>query len=122
MTLKGLAAALFAAGAKVNIEVRALVEHTAGEITDDARERMAPSKHPHLPFYVDSITYDVDSALGVVRAEIGPDADLPQGKLGELLERGSADNAPVPHLGPAADDKVPGLSGEIGAVGARALR
>jgi hypothetical protein len=121
MTLAGLARDLFSAGARVEIETRALLEHTASEITDDARSRIAPEHHPHLPFYADSITYDVDSGPGFVTAEIGPDADLSQGRLGEILERGSADSSPVPHLAPALEDHLDGFAHGVGIIGGRAF-
>lgn len=119
MTLAGLARDLLSAGAKVEVEIRQLVEHTAGEITEDAKSRIAPERHPHLPYYADSITYDVDTHPGAVTAEIGPDAEKPQGELGEILERGSADSSPVPHLAPAVEEHLDGFAHKVGLIGGR---
>ncbi len=56
--------------------------------------------------YPYSISYDVFTAPTRVAAEIGPDKDKPQGALGNLLEFGSANNPPYPHLMPAFDTEV----------------
>jgi hypothetical protein len=56
--------------------------------------------------YPYSITYDVHVAPTRVAAEIGPDKDKPQGALGNLLEYGSANNPPYPHLTPAFNTEV----------------
>jgi len=61
----------------------------------------ARSKRGYLPHYPRAITYDVSAGGGVVEAEIGPLSGRLQGGLGRLLEYGSANNAPIPHLDPA---------------------
>jgi len=61
------------------------------------RER---SKRNYLPHYPRAISYDVEAHGTVVSAEIGPKAEKLQGGLGRLLELGSANNAPIPHLDP----------------------
>jgi len=63
----------------------------------------AASKRRYLPHYPRSITYDVKAAGAVVSSEIGPDASKLQGGLGGLLENGSVNNSPIPHLNPALD-------------------
>jgi hypothetical protein len=57
--------------------------------------------------YPYSISYDIYGAPSRVVAEIGPDKDRAQGALGNLLEFGSSNNAPLPHLMPAADTEIP---------------
>lgn len=60
----------------------------------------AASHRGYLPHYPRSISYDVDARGTVVTAEIGPKTEKLQGGLGRLLELGSANNAPIPHLDP----------------------
>lgn len=57
--------------------------------------------------YPYSITYDISSSPTRVVAEIGPDKDKPQGALGNLIEFGSSNNPPYPHLYPAAETEQP---------------
>jgi hypothetical protein len=77
----------------------------------------------HAPAYPRSITYDVDDrGVGAgVTAEIGPDKDLRQGALGNLLEYGSVNNAPLAHLGPALDRWSPDWENGLGIAIADAL-
>jgi hypothetical protein len=77
----------------------------------------------HAPAYPHAITFDVDDR-GVgsgVTAEIGPDKDRRQGALGNLLEYGSENNAPVAHLGPALDRWSPDWENGLGIAIADAL-
>lgn len=61
----------------------------------------------HAPMYPNSITFDAGWKRAAFEAEVGPDKNLPQGALGNLLEYGSANNAPLTHLGPAVDLEGP---------------
>lgn len=61
----------------------------------------------HAPAYPASITYDVRWHGMSGTAEIGPDKDKRQGSLGNILEYGTRNNAPTPHLGPALDRESP---------------
>lgn len=100
--LDHLIADLTAAPAKAQWAARGIIDREARHVQDDARS-FAPGGS-HLPSYAASITYDVTHAgAGVIEAEIGPDKDLPQGPLGNLLEYGSVNNGPQSHLGPALD-------------------
>lgn len=56
--------------------------------------RANASGNPHAPHYPASITYDLSITPTGIGAEIGPDKDLPQGPLGNLIEFGSANNPP----------------------------
>lgn len=93
--------------------IRKAVTFTANGIKKSARS--FASGISHAPDYPNSITYDVDDkGVGVgVEAEIGPDKDLRQGPLGNILEYGTVNNPPYAHLGPALDrwspDFVEGL-------------
>lgn len=81
------------------------------KIQQSARARVRG--HRHLPQYPNSITYDVRRAPFAVEGEIGPDKSRRQGPLGNIIEYGTSNNAPIEHLGPAleenADDLVRGI-------------
>jgi hypothetical protein len=61
----------------------------------------------HAPAYPRSITYDLKTLGLSVEAEIGPDKARRQGALGNLINYGSVNNAPIPHIEPALDDEQP---------------
>lgn len=61
----------------------------------------------HAPAYPRSITYDIGSSATAAWGEVGPDKDRRQGALGNLLEYGSVNNAPIPHIAPEADLEQP---------------
>lgn len=63
----------------------------------------AHSHRGYLPHYPRSITYDVDAHGTVVTSEIGPKTEKLQGGLGRILEEGTVNNQPIPHLNPALD-------------------
>jgi hypothetical protein len=88
-------------------KVRAALEFSAFEMKKDARRRI--DGHPSAPHYPNAITYDVRRTLLGFRAEVGPDKSLAQGALGNILEYGTKNNAPIPHLGPALRAEVPGF-------------
>jgi hypothetical protein len=83
-----------------------VVTKAAVNIKADARQRI--SGLPHAPRYPYSITFDdvYVSKLGA-QTRVGPDKDKRQGSLGNLLEYGSKNNPPHPHLGPAAEAEAP---------------
>lgn len=70
---------------------------------DAQRIIRAASHHGYLPHYPRAISYDVTASGTLVSVEIGPKTEKPQGGLGPLLENGSVNNAPIPHLSPALD-------------------
>lgn len=63
----------------------------------------ARSVRGYLPHYPRSIGYDVTTAEGTITGTVGPDKAMLQGGLGRLIENGSVNNAPIPHLRPSAD-------------------
>lgn len=63
----------------------------------------AYGRRGYLPHYPRSITYDVKATGAVVSSEIGPESSKKQGGLGPLIENGSINNDPIPHLNPALD-------------------
>lgn len=80
---------------------RKVVERGSFNIKRDA-QRDAPHG-PHTPHYARSITYDVDEDINEVVGEIGPQRGRRQWGLGNILEYGTRNNPPHPHLEPALD-------------------
>lgn len=90
---------LDAAAAVAPAEVRKVVQRGALNIKTDWRRRWTGLGHaPRLPY---AVTYDTRELPGGATAEIGPDKDKPQGALGNLIEYGSVNNAPIPGGAPA---------------------
>jgi hypothetical protein len=106
-----LMADLTAAPEKLRLGIRATVEKAALNVKNDAKETVTrDTPKGHARAYPASITYDVTSTpTGGTSAEIGPDKDKRQGALGNLIEFGSANNSPIPHLGPALEHEIPNL-------------
>ncbi|MFJ8474197.1 hypothetical protein [Kitasatospora sp. NPDC094011] len=103
--LQELVASLEGAPVRLRIYAAKAVTVTARTIRDDARQRI--SGHRYLPRYPQSITYDIKPTPTGVEAEIGPDKQLSQGALGNIIEYGTSKNPPMPHLGPALDAAGP---------------
>lgn len=119
--LDALIADLTAAPQEVQRRAAGSIERAATGVRDDAR--MFSSGLAHAPRYPRSITHEVifELATGTLRGVIGPDKDLPQGALGNLLEFGSAKNAPLAHLGPALDRHGPQFADDLADDAAAAL-
>lgn len=100
-------------------EVRKVVSRAALNIKNDARDRISGARH--LPHYPRSISYDVEETGDGPAAEIGPDHNRSQGPLGNLLEYGSVNNAPIPHLAPALDEEEPRFARALEAALAKVL-
>lgn len=79
------------------------------------------SGHAHSPAYPASIGYDLYHLPGSARARIGPDKGKRQGALGNILEYGTAKNAPLPHLGPSLTEEAPKFERALGDLGAKLL-
>ncbi len=88
-------------------DARQVVAKGCLNIKNDARDTVRPHVGGHARAYPSAITYDTrvlqQSAIG----EVGPDKERRQGALGNLIEYGSVNNAPIPHLAPAADRELP---------------
>jgi hypothetical protein len=80
----------------------------------------ADSHRGYLPHYPRSIRYEVKASGYVVSSEIGPKTEYEQGGLGGLLEYGSVNNAPIPHMHPALELETPEFIGYMEQLG-RAL-
>lgn len=90
---------------RVPDEAEKVVARGALQIKNGARQRVGSPAH--APAYPASITYDMTTDRSGPSAEIGPDKGRRQGALGNLLEYGSINNAPQPHIRPAADEELP---------------
>jgi hypothetical protein len=85
-------------------DTRSVVSKGSLNIKREAQRIIRGSSHRgYLPHYPRSITYDITVSGGVVSSEIGPTTAMPQGVLGRVLEEGTVNNAPIPHLSPALD-------------------
>lgn len=82
------------------------------------RER---SHRGYLPHYPLSIGYDVRTSGTVVTGEVGPESAMSQGGLGRIVENGSVNNAPIPHLAPALDQEEPAFAHYMEELGVRLL-
>lgn len=107
------------AGAQAAVRAVKVVHRAANNVMRDARD-FAPSG-PRTAAYPRSITYDIEVDAGTIVAEIGPDKDLPQGALGNILEYGTSTQGPQAHLGPALDRESPNFVKYMGDLGADAL-
>jgi HK97 gp10 family phage protein len=121
--LTALITDLTAAPEKLRAGVRATVEKAALNVKNDAKETVTrDTPKGYARAYPASITYDVEqTATGGTSAEIGPDKDKRQGALGNLIEFGSANNSPIPHLGPALEHETPNLEFWLSEVAGQAL-
>lgn len=106
--LKELAADLQKAAAEVEERGKRIVGQGCLHIKRDAQRIIRAASHRgYLPHYPRSISYDVTSGSGSIVGEVGPDRAKLQGGLGRLLEFGSRNSAPIPHLNPALDAELP---------------
>lgn len=94
-----------AAGGPTMKEVTAVVFKGAMQIKQDSTRRA--SGMAHAPAYPRSIDFDMFVSLRGPAAEIGPNKSKRQGALGNLIEYGSVNNPPRPHMGPAAEAEEP---------------
>jgi HK97 gp10 family phage protein len=117
--LKELVADLDKATSRALAEVRAIVEKGANNIKKDAVGRV--SGLAHAPAYPRSIGYDIGYQIGAVAAQIGPDKNRRQGALGNILEYGTANNPPRPHLAPALRAEEPRYTSALEALAAKLL-
>lgn len=99
----------------------AVVKKAAVNIKTDARRRVSGLKH--APAYPRSITFDDVRVTRIwVQTYVGPDKNKRQGSLGNILEYGTVHNAPVPHLGPAAEAEEPRFAKAMDELAAKVAR
>lgn len=102
--------------------IRKVTAKAAVNIKNDARARIiAQSSGKYVKQYPDSITYDLKESGTEVTAEVGPDKDRPQGPLGNLLEYGTSERPPFPHLQPAFEAELDPYERFMGDAGAEAV-
>ncbi|WP_326565079.1 hypothetical protein VSH64_24875 [Amycolatopsis rhabdoformis] len=98
-----LADDLEAVAAKATPKVKKVVEKGANNVKNGMRADA--SGHASFKHFSRSITYDIThDGLG---AEIGPDKDLIQGALGNLIYFGRSDTAGVVDINPPLDKETP---------------
>jgi hypothetical protein len=86
-------------------EAAAVVEKGALNIKTGAQRRIG--RPAHAPSYGAALGYDMRTAAPGPEAEIGPDKNKRQGALGNILEHGTINNPPRPHIRPAVDEELP---------------
>lgn len=115
--LRNLVADLDRAQSRAVPEVRQVVAKGALNIKADWARRW--SGLAHAPAVGRSISYDQTTTATSVGAEIGPDKGRRQGALGNLLEFGSRNNAPIPGGLPAAAAEAPRFERALADLGER---
>jgi hypothetical protein len=106
--VNALAADLVASSVKILPGAEKVLQVGALKVKKSAAKRIkAADRYGRLPAYPYSITYDTDTRGTTVSAVIGPDKDRSQGPLGNVLEYGTSDTAPIPHLQPALEAEAP---------------
>jgi hypothetical protein len=103
--VRRLAAALVRVPAETLVGARAVVQRGALNIKRDWQQRW--SGHRHFPALPAAITYDTTMAGPIINAEIGPDKGRPAGALGNIIEFGTRNNAPIPGGLPALQAEMP---------------
>lgn len=84
--------------------------------------KKAWSGHPHIPALPRAVTYDLTGGSTEASAEIGPDKARAQGPLGNIIEFGDGENAPIPGGLPALAAEEPRYVKAIADLAEEALR
>lgn len=106
--LKELAADLQKAADTVVEKAKRVVGRGSNNIKKQAQGIIRANSHRgYLPHYPRAISYDVTARGDSVIGEIGPDASKLQGGLGRVIEYGTVNSAPIPHLSPSLDAELP---------------
>ena len=116
---EALAADLAAAPVRVTTGIMPVV--SKGALNIKAGWRANASGNPHAPHYPASITYDLEVDAHGASAEIGPDKNLRQGPLGNILEYGTSKNPPHNDGGRALAAEEPRFIEACAAVAEQAL-
>lgn len=103
--LDRLVADLDKVASRVPDEAEKVVAKGALNIKNGARQRVGSPAH--APAYPAALGYDMTSDRSGPSAEIGADKNKRQGALANLIEYGSVNNPPKPHIRPAADEELP---------------
>ena len=100
-------------------EAAKVVNRGALQVKKGSQRRVRRMRH--APAYPRSIGYDSFKGLRGPVAEIGPDKNRRQGALGNLIEFGSVNNPPRPHIRPATEDELPRFERAMEALAAKLL-
>lgn len=84
--------------------------------------QQAWSGHSHIPHLPSAISYDMRRHAQDLEWEIGPDKNKRQGPLGNLIEFGSRNNAPIPGGLPALEREAPRFEAALEDALAKAFR
>lgn len=76
--------------------------------------------HDHIPHLPNAISYDVTRKGDWVGSETGPDKQKRQGPLGNIIEFGDGENAPIPGGVPALELEEPRFVDALGDLGEKA--
>lgn len=90
---------------RIQEDGRRIVSKGSFNIKKDWRDRWRG--HPHIPRLPFDITYDVTARVAHITGEIGPDKERGQGPLGNIIEFGTINNAPIPGGLPALKAEEP---------------
>jgi hypothetical protein len=96
-------------------QTKKVVGAGCNNIKKDAKKRVAG--YAHLPHYPRSISYEVTADGTTVVGVVGPDRSKLQGGLGRVIELGTVNNAPIPHLAPALELEFPTFERYIAELG-----
>lgn len=105
--------------AAVEVGARAVMAKAALNVKNDARQRISGLRHARG--YPNSIKYETKFTAGTVEALVGPEVGGPQWGLGDILEYGTVNSAPHPHLMPAAEAELPKMEKYLAEVAVKAL-
>lgn len=86
-------------------KVEAVVRKAAVNIKQDWAQTW--TGHAHIPALPKAISFDMLYGFGSIGAEIGPDKARTQGPLGNVIEFGTVNNAPIPGGYPALYKELP---------------
>lgn len=81
----------------------------------------ANTPHGYLVHYKKDFSYDVTAHATDIIGEVGPDANKPQGGLARIIEYGSINSAPIPHLSPSLDAEAPRFARYVAELGQKLL-
>jgi len=90
--LDALAADLEGAAVRLPASLVPVVSKGALNVKNDWRANASGNRH--APHYPATIGYDLAVTASSISAVIGPDKNLPQGPLGNILEFGTSKNPP----------------------------
>ena len=100
-------------------KVEAVVRKAAVNIKKDWAAAWAG--HAHIPALPRAISFDMQYGIGVIGVEIGPDKAKAQGPLGNVIEFGTVNNAPIPGGYPALYKELPAFLAHLALVTGREL-